>query len=141
MLENQVKNTIKLVIAAIAVTILGEGVFGLGLYWPFLILLIDWSGIFWLVFGIGILISVLSGLAIGVPSLLLVVFFGIFSMVFGGRRDISLLIIIILVGANFLFDKLLGLNYDLLELVIASVFYFFVLGWGEKNESIHIKYR
>lgn len=141
MLENQVKNTIKLIIAAILATVLGEGVLGLGLYWPFLMLLLEWDGIFWLSLFIGVLISVFNGLPIGFPSLILVAMFGIFSVIFGGRRDMTLLMIVALVLANFIFDKLLGLNYGWVEFIIVIGFSLLVLGWGEKNESIHIKYR
>ena len=141
MLENQVKNTIKLVLAAVAVTVFGEGVFGVGLYWPFLILLLDWDGVFWLALGLGLLVSVLNGLPVGMPSLFLVLFVGIFSLIFGGRRDVPLIVVIALVFSNFLFDKLVGLSFGFGEFIVTSIFCVLVLGWGEKNESIHIKYR
>lgn len=141
MLENQVKNTIKTVLATLAVTIVGEGVLGIGAYWPFLILLVDWDGVFWLAVGIGVLVSVFNGLPIGLPSLLLVVFTAIFSVIFGGRRDMPLIAILAIVIANVVFDKLLGLGFSVSELFLVGLLSLFVLGRGEKNDSIQIRYR
>lgn len=141
MLENQVKNTIKLSLFALLASAIGEGVFSLGLFWPYLILLLDWNGIYWLAFGIGVLVSVFNGLAIGIPSLLLVLFVGIFSLSFGGRRDMPLIETIVLVIANIIFDKLLGLPYSIYEMMTVFIFCILVFGRGEKSESIHIKYR
>jgi hypothetical protein len=66
---------------------------------------------------------------------------GIYSLVFGGRRDSPIITVGVLVLSSYVFDKLLGVNYGFVEFVSVIVTCVLVLGWGQKNESIHIKYR
>ncbi len=141
MLENQVKNNIKLVLTALILTVIGEGVFGLGLYWPVLVLMLDWDRVYWLAFVIGIFVSVFAGIPVGFPSLLLVVITGIFSLVLDGRRTHPAIVVISILVANIIFDKLLGFNSGLIEVIVVGVTSVLLLGWGEKNESIHIRYK
>ena len=141
MIENQVKNTIKVLLGAILAVVIGEGILGWGLYWPFLFILLEWNGIYWFALILGILISVFNGVPVGLPSLFLVVVVGVMSIFFDNRKDLLLVMAILSMVANFIFDKLFGLNWSVIEGLVVLVFSFFVLSLGERAESIHIKYR
>ena len=59
---------------------LGEGVLGLGIYWPFVLLLSEWPGVYWFGLIFGIVISLVADIGLGLPSLFMVVVFGLISM-------------------------------------------------------------
>ena len=140
MIESQVKNTIKVLLGAIAAAAIGEGVLGWGLYWPFLFILFEWEGVYWFALLIGILISVFNGVAVGLPSLFLVVVIGVLSLFFDGRRDLILVMVILSVVANFVFDRLFGLGWNLWEGIAVLLTSLFVFNLDSRAESIHIKY-
>src|SRR3989339_90667 len=71
---HQSKNIINTVLIISLSVLLGEGVMGLGFFWPFLLILLDWRWIYWLSISVGVLISAIYRLPVGLPSLFLVRF-------------------------------------------------------------------
>lgn len=114
-MNKQNKNIIKTVLYAFLCLFAGEGVLGLGIYWPVLILLSDLKGVYWISFFFGLLVSEFYGLRIGIPSLLLVVFVALASMLVDTNRDSAKWMVFFAVLANFIFDKAVGLNWSIWE--------------------------
>ncbi|KKT72186.1 MAG: hypothetical protein UW68_C0045G0007 [Candidatus Collierbacteria bacterium GW2011_GWB1_44_6] len=89
---------------------------------------------------IGILISVIYRLPVGLPSLFLVVVIGGLSLVFGSRKETGVVILIVSLLANFVFDKVFGLSWTLFDLLSTVVAWAIAVNWFEKGESIKLNY-
>lgn len=126
--------------AVIVTLLLGEGVLGWGIYWPFLLVLLDWSGIYWLTVVAGLLISVLRGIPIGLPSLFLLAVIGGLSIITNVRKEMSWVVVVVAVVANLVFDKVFGLSWSMGELVGVVVFSLIAVKWFEKGETIRLNY-
>jgi hypothetical protein len=136
----QSKNTTKTVLTVIVMVLLGEGVFGWGLYWPFLLTLLNWSGVYWLALGVGILVSVLRGLSIGLPSLFILVVVGGLSLILNARKEMSWAIILIGVVSSVVFDIVFGLGWSFWEVLAVFLSGILALSWFERTETIRINY-
>lgn len=137
----QDKNTIKAVIATIAAVIVGEGILGWGLYWPFLFLLLDWSYVFWLGLLVGILVSAFNGFSIGWTSLAIVIMLGVASVFSETRKSASIRLVIMSLLANFVFDLIFGLRWSIWELVGVLLVSLLVLERNGPGESIKVRYK
>ena len=138
--DMQTKNIIKPIVWAVLGLFLGEGVFGLGLFWPFLLLLIDWSGVYWFGLVFGILLSLVTGVEIGLPSLFLVLGLGLLSLFVGVKKSSQWSIIFLGVILNLIFDILFGLSWSLWEMLIIFGIGFWVVRGLDKQETIRINY-
>jgi len=136
----QSKNTIKSILAVLLAVILGEGVLSWGLYWPFLLLLLDFSGVYWLAFIVGIFVSVFRGIPVGLPSVFLLVVIGVMSLLVSSRRELGLLILVVAVIANIVFDLVFGFGTSIWEIVALAVCGLMGMRWFERGESIRINY-
>lgn len=122
------------------VTVIGEGVFGLGLYWPFLLTLLGWSGVYWLALAIGVLVSVFKGLSIGLPSLFMVVVIGGLSLMTSARKESGWLLIVLGVIANTVFDLVFGFGWNIWETILVLGAGVVAMSWFERSETIRINY-
>lgn len=138
--DKQTKNTIKTVVTVLLLVVFGEGVFGWGVYWPFLLTLLDWSGIYWLSLGVGVLISVLRGLSIGLPSLFVLVIIGLLSLVMNAKKEMSWAIIVIGVVSSIVTDVIFGLGWSVWEVLAVVIAGFLAVSWFERSETIRINY-
>lgn len=136
----QSKNTIKVVIAVLLAVAFGEGVMGWGLYWPFLLLLLDSRFVYWLAFVVGIFVSVFRGIPVGLPSVFLVMVVGAMSILMSSRRENSVVILVVAVVANFIFDKVFGFGSSIWEIVAIVVCGVIGMRWFERSETIRINY-
>ncbi len=139
-MDKQSKNTIKTVSAVIIMVLLGEGVLGWGLYWPFLLSLLNWSGVYWLALVIGVLISVLQGLSIGLPSLFILVVVGGLSFLLNARKEMGWIIILLGVVCCVVFDIVFDLSWSIWEVLALLLSGFLALSWFERTETIRINY-
>ncbi|HBC45326.1 TPA: hypothetical protein DCZ81_04115 [Candidatus Collierbacteria bacterium] len=140
MSDKQSKNITKVALMVVFCVLIGEGVLGLGFFWPFLLILLDWQGIYWLSMAIGILISVIYRIPIGLPSLFLVVVAGGLSLVFSSRKETGLVILCVSLLANFVFDKVFGLPWNFFDLVSTVIAWLVAVTWFERGESIKLSY-
>jgi len=138
---NQDKNTIKVILAVVVSVILGEGVLGWGIYWPILLVLVDWGGIYWLGLGLGILISVLTVMNLGLPSLFIVILLGLVSFLLKLRKGLEWWLIVISLIANGLFDRIFGLTWSVVEMLVVLVVAIVVFSWETKSDSIKVRYK
>jgi hypothetical protein len=139
-MDKQSKNTIKTVLTILLLAVLSEGVLGWGLYWPFLLTLLNWSGVYWLGLGIGVLVSVLRGLSVGLPSLFILVVVGGLSFVLSTKKEMGWAIVIIGMVCNIVFDLVFGLGWSALETIAVFVSGLIALSWFERSETIRINY-
>ena len=140
MIGKQSKNTIKVITAVMLSVIFGEGVMGWGVYWPFLLLLLDFPGVYWLSFVVGIFVSVFRGIPVGLPSVFLLVVVGVMSILMSPRRELGILILVVAVVANLVFDKVFGFGSSIWEVLAVIVCGFAGMRWFEKSETIRINY-
>lgn len=141
MIKNQVKNTIYRSIWVILAVLFGEGILGVSLYWPFLVLLLDWGGVFWVAFGVGVLVAVLNGLTIGLASLVIVLAVGIMMLILGeGQMSLGIQLGLMLLLA-VVTNKVLGIHESLGEVVLLVVVSMLVFRAGTPRDTIRIKYR
>ena len=139
-MERQSKNTIKSVLTILALVVLGEGVLGLGVFWPFLLTMLGWNGVYWLALAIGVLVSVFRGLSIGLPSLFLVAVVGGLSLVTNARKEIGWLLIVLGVLANIVFDLVFSFGCNFWESILVFIAGILAMSWFERSETIKINY-
>ena len=139
-MDKQSKNTTKTLLTLLAMVLLGEGVLGWGVYWPFLLTLLNWSGVYWLAFGIGVVVSVLRGLSVGLPSLFILVVVGCLSLIVSAKKEMSWAIILLGVVCSVVFDTVFGLGWSFWEAMAVLVSGFFAVAWFERTETIRINY-
>lgn len=140
MIEKQSKNIIKAALAVILCVLIGEGVFSLGIFWPFLLILLEWSSIYWFSLFIGILIASIYHLPVGLPALFLVVVIGGLSFVFNSRKETGWVMLLISILANFVFDKVFGLTWSWWDTVSIVIAWQMAVRWFEKSETIKLNY-
>lgn len=140
MLDKQSKNTTKTVLTLIIMVLLGEGVLGWGIYWPFLLTLLNWDGVYWLALGIGVLISVLRGLSVGLPSLFILLVVGGLSLVMSTRKEMGWVMVILGVVCSVVFDIAFGLSWNLWSVLAVFLSGLLALSWFERSETIRINY-
>lgn len=139
-MDKQSKNTTKTVLTLLIMVLLGEGVLGWGVFWPFLLTLLNWSGVYWLAFVVGVLISVLRGLSIGLPSLFILVVVGGLSLVMSNRKETGWAIVILGVASSIVFDIAFGLSWSLWEILAVLISGLLALSWFERTETLRINY-
>ena len=139
-MDKQSKNTTKTVMTLLVMVLLGEGVLGWGLYWPFLLTLLNWSGVYWLAFGVGVLVSVLRGLSVGLPSLFILVVVGALSFVMSAKKEMGWAIVLIGVLCGIVFDIVFGLGWSFWEVLAVFASGLLALSWFERTETIRINY-
>lgn len=119
--------------------IIGEGIFGLGFFWPFLFILLEWRSVYWVSLFLGILISALYKMPVGLPSLFLVAVVGGLSFVFSSRKETGWVMLLISVIANFVFDKSFGLTWSAWEILFVFFAWLVAVRWFEQD-SIKLSY-
>jgi hypothetical protein len=139
-MHSQSKNTTKTVVTLLLMVVLGEGVLGWGLYWPFLLTLLNWDRVYWLAFGVGILVSVLRDLSIGLPSLFILMVVGGLSLVVSVRKEIGWTVVLMGVLCSVVFDLIFGLSWSLWEIVAVMLSGVLALSMFERSETIKLNY-
>lgn len=139
-MDKQSKNTTKLVLTVVFMVLFGEGILGWGIFWPFLLTLLNWSGVYWLAFSVGILVSVLKGLSVGLPSLFILVVVGGLSLLFNARKEMGLAIVLLGIVCSIVFDFVFGLGWSVWEVLAVVLSGLWALSWFERTETIRINY-
>ncbi len=140
MLDRQSKNSIKAISAVLFCVLVGEGVLGIGIFWPFLLILLDWSWIYWFSFGVGLLIASIYHLPVGLPALFLVLVTGGLSFVFNSRKETGWVMLVISLLANLVFDKVFGLPWTWWDFFSIFLAWLVAVRWFEKSETIKLNY-
>lgn len=139
-MDKQSKNTIKNILAVVVAVAIGEGVLGWGVYWPFLLVLVGWNGVGWLAVGVGVLLSVLNGIAVGLPSLFLVVVVGGLSLLMPVWKGTGWVLAVLSLTANLVFDLLFGFKWSWLEILPVAGAGLLAVAWFERSDALRINY-
>lgn len=116
--KTQNKNNIAWAVLSLVFLLLGEGIFSLGI---FLVPLLkvsykDWS--FFVVLGIGLLASLMTGSTLGMISLLLIFYISLVRILSSFFRDNLLVLGLLAVLFNFVIDKVAGSWWNFSESVL-----------------------
>lgn len=116
--KTQNKNNIAWAVLSLVFLLLGEGIFSLGI---FLVPLLkvsykDWS--FFVVLGIGLLASLMTGSTLGMISLLLIIYISLVRILSSFFRDNLLVLGLLAVLFNFVIDKVAGSWWNFSESVL-----------------------
>lgn len=129
------KNIIYKLIGVVTLLLVGEGVFGWALYWPAMWFLLDWKFVYWLAFGLGFLLTGITGLAIGWSSLLLVVGVWILSFFTGLVGKNNWFDVLVVTGVAGLVNLVADLKFSMIEAcLIALVMVFFRVRVNREGE-------
>ena len=121
--------------------VFGEGGMSWGLYWPILLSLSGWDGVYWLGLSLGVLLSVIGAVSVGLPSLFVVVVLAGAGYLSGSGGRMSGWLIVISLAANFLFDRMFGLPWSIWEAAGVLGVALFIFGREGKEESISVHYK
>jgi len=132
--KTQNKNNIAWVGLSLIFLFLGEGIFSLGIYLVPLLKLSnkDWS--FYLALGLGIILSLMTGSALGLASLLLVIYLLLARALIGFFRDNLIVLGVLMMVANYAIDKVVGGWWNILE---AGIIFVLILVMGLVTGNDH----
>jgi hypothetical protein len=120
------KNIIYKLVGVVTLLLVGEGILGWAVYWPALWFLLDWKFVYWLAFGLGFLLTGVTGLAIGWSSLVLIVGVWTLSFVKGLIGKSNWIDVLVVVGVAGVVNLLADIEFSLVEAaLIALVMVFF----------------
>ncbi len=137
---DQDKNITKAIAITFILTLLGEGLFAFGWYWPALILFSDREEIFWMALVLGLVVGSIHGLPIGVPSLFLLIVCGLVSLFPDIKKIGGMVQVVLVVVANIVFDKVFNINWSVFELISVVLVFVMFLKWFESQDSIRLRY-
>lgn len=120
--------------------VIGEGIFGVGVYWPFLLSMKDKKWIFWLAFGCGLFLSVVYSQKIGLMSLFLTAVVTLVYLFVGGNRGHGKWLALISIVVSGVFDLAFGLPWSIWEVVFLVVTGLWASHILEEQESIKLNY-
>ena len=136
----QTKNTIKQLTILFLGLVIGEGIFGVGVYWPLLLIMKDKKWIFWLAFGCGLFLSVIYSQKIGLMSLFLTAVVTLVYLFVGGSRGHGKWLALISIVVSGGFDFVFGLPWSVWEVAFLAVAGLWVSHVLEGQESIKLNY-
>ncbi|MFZ2201779.1 MAG: hypothetical protein WAV56_00085 [Microgenomates group bacterium] len=116
MRKTQTKNSIGKVVLSLGLLLLGEGLFGFGLFWPVMFSLVLVSKrTYWLGFFLGVILAVMTGTALGLASLVIICGLFVFERWRGVLRDNIWLTGLAAVLLGLVSDRILGLSWGWVE--------------------------
>ncbi len=134
----QTKNNIKSVGLFFLSLFVGEAVFGLGVFWPLLLVLKMGGWVYWLGFLSGLFLSVFYGQVLGLMSLYIIVFLVVCQFLFNTGKVKHFWIVLVSLVANLFFDYLFGFGFGLGEQVVVLVVSGLVVKVAETNNTIRV---
>ncbi len=134
----QKKDNIKNIVFFCAALLIGEGVFGLGLFWPFLFAMKDQKYALWSAFVAGLFLSAMYNQGVGLMSLYLTVVVVLAHFFMSSGRGFGKLVFFCSVAVNFLFNYLFGLSSSYVEIVGILVISVLFSRSIESQETIRI---
>lgn len=131
-------NTIKTIILLLIGLFLGEGVLGLGLFWPYLFLLNLGVYSYWLVFLIGLFLSIYYGQNLGLMSAYMLSCLFLWQSLVGLDKFGSVLLIFFSLAANIFFDLFFGFGFSFWENLLLVLLSLVLARSMEKSSVIKI---
>lgn len=137
MVKPQTKNIIGRILFSLLFLFLGEGLFGVGVYWPFILSLITNGQMFFLYgFVFGIVVSVVTGSELGKASLLIVIGLFIYDRLRNKLSSSLWLIGLLAMFLSLVTDSVLGLSWSFWEGLFNFGLVWFLGAWGYFDETL-----
>lgn len=136
----QTKNIIKQIVLFIISLVVAEGIFGVSLFWPFLLLLKDKKWVFWLAFGTGLFLSSIYNQKIGLMSLFLVVVMTLLYLFMNNSRGFNKWVMVVSVIVSAVFDLAFGLPWTVWEILLIAMISAWAGNAFESTETIKLNY-
>ncbi|OGD82979.1 hypothetical protein A2572_03500 [Candidatus Collierbacteria bacterium RIFOXYD1_FULL_40_9] len=134
----QSKNNIKYLLLFFLGLLLGEAVFGIGLFWSALLVLNIGGYVYWLGLFCGLFLSIYYGQTLGLMSLYIILFLVATYPLFNSGRLKPFLVILVSLVANLLFDYLFGLGFGLGEQLAVFVFSSVLARGVDRDHTIRV---
>lgn len=134
----QTKNNIKNLSFFFLALFVGEAIFGLGVFWPLLLVLNIGGWVYWLGFIVGLFLSVFYGQVLGLMSLFIVLFLVVTYFLFNTGRFNPVLVVLVSLAVNLLFDYLFGLGFGIGEQIVVFVVSSLVARSADGDSAIRI---
>lgn len=139
MRKTQSKDTIGKVILCSLLLLLGEGLFGLSLFWPvILVLVVTTRRTYFFGLLLGLALSVMTGTTLGLASLLIVGGLFVFERWRGALRDnvwLTGLVAVLFAGSV---DLILGLSWSLLDGLLNFGLTYLIWKLGYFADEVHL---
>lgn len=134
----QKKNTIKTILFFLLALILGEGVMGYGLFWPFLFAL-DLDGfVYYIGLFVGVFFSIYYSQVLGLMSLYILVVLFLWRTFFESDKVGVFWLVCYSVFVNLIFDFLFGFGFSFFEQVLLVAVCFFVGNEVDRKKTIRV---
>lgn len=133
------ENNIAILIIGVVLMLVGEGVFRWGGWLVVLLLISDWEGIFWYAVILGVVLAGMNGVGLGWTSLVLLGVSLVFRLINGVMEDGWLVTMLVLGVAGWLVDKLLGMSWSWLEVLMSGILFWLMSVWWEKSSDLSIR--
>lgn len=133
------ENNIAILIVGVVLMLVGEGVFRWGGWLVVLLLISDWEGIFWYAVILGVVLAGMNGVGLGWTSLVLLGVSLVFRLINGVMEDGWLVTMLVLGVASWLVDKLLGMSWSWLEVLMSGILFWLMSVWWEKSSDLSIR--
>lgn len=134
----QKKNTIKNTIFFVLSVLLGEGVFGVGLFWPYLLSVDIGIYAYWVGLLVGIFFSVYYSLGLGLVSLFLLCVIFIWQTFFVSSGLKPFWLIFVSVVSNVVFDLVFGFGFSVVDNLLVLIVSFLLARKLENNQTIKV---
>ena len=139
MRKTQSKDTIGKVFLCALLLLLGEGLFGISLFWPVILsLIVTTRKTYYLGFVLGLVLSVMTGTYLGLASLLIVGGLFIFERWRGVLGDNVWLTGLVAVLFGLVVDFALGLSWSLIEGIFNFGLTFLIWKLGYFADEVHL---
>jgi len=133
------ENNIAILIVGVVLMLVGEGVFKWGGWLVVLLMVSGWEGAFWYAVILGVVLAGMNGTGLGWTSLVLL---GV-SLVFRLMKEIveesRLMTVLILGGVGWLVDKLLGMSWSWVEILMSGGLFLLVSLWWRRRSDLSVR--
>lgn len=133
------ENNIAILIAGVVLMLVGEGVFRWGGWLVVLLMMSEWEGIFWYSVILGVVLAGMNGIGLGLTSLVLLSVSLGFRLMKGVVGESRVVTILILGVSGWLADRLLGMSWSWLEVLMSGGLFWLMSVWWEKGRDLSIR--
>lgn len=137
--ETRNKNNIVIWLLVIGSILVGEMVFGIGLYLPILLALGTKKSVYWQGLVVAILLGIGKGVSIGMMGLLIWLAIFIYSFVVNRVRPPWWGLVIYIVSVGWIIDSILGFGYNIFESIVVVVLVWWFHSLGLLKEELRVK--
>lgn len=132
-------NNIAILIIGVVLMLAGEGVFRWGGWLVVLLMVSEWEGAFWYAVILGVVLAGMNGTGLGWTSLVLLGMVLVFRLMRGMIEESRLVTILVLGGMGWLVDRLLGMSWSWMEILMSGGLFLLMFTWWQKRDDLSIR--